>query len=160
MQGVTGITTGGATVGQPMWWTRQHHAFLPAPHTATTSMAQLKGSPVGGGLVGLVTIGVGGGVGRGVGGGVGRGVGGFVTISGVVGQPIFSVAQQIDCCASVHEPVSSPCWQLNGSEVDEPERSHNNKGIRSNKPSGMQIRQVKSLRGRTLEKSPPQPTYL
>lgn len=95
MQGVTGITgggtttggstTGGATLGQPRWWTRQHHAFLAAPHTATTSMAQLKGSPFGGGVVGLVTIGVGrgvgGGVGRGVGGGVGRGVGGFVTCS-------------------------------------------------------------------------------
>jgi len=158
MQGVTGITTGGATVGQPMWWTRQHHAFLSAPHLSTASMAQLKGSPITGGLV---TIGVGGGVGRGVGGGVGRGVGGFVTISGeVVGQPMFSVKQQIAFCSRVHEPVNSPCWQLNGSEVDEPERSHNNKGIRSNKPSGMQIRQVKSLRGRTLEKSPPQPTYL
>jgi hypothetical protein len=121
-------------------------------------MAQLKGSPITGGLVtGWVT----GGVGRGVGGGVGRGVGGFVTIAAeVVGQPTFSVAQQIAFCCSVHEPVNIPCWQLNGSEVDEPERSHNNKGIKSNKPSGMQIRHVKSLRRRTLEKSPPQPTYL
>jgi len=157
MQGVTGITTGGATVGQPMWWTRQHQAFLSAPQTATASMAQLKGSPFGGGVVGLVTIGVG----MGVGGGVGRGVGGFVTTSGeVVGQPMFSVEQQIAFCSRVHDPVSIPCWQLNGSEVDEPDKSHNNKGIRSNKPSGMQIRHVKSLRGRTLEKSPPQPTYL
>jgi len=75
--GATGITTGGATLGQPMWWTRQHHAFLPAPHTDTASMAQLKGSPLGGCVVGMVTTGVG----RGVGGGVGRGVGGFVTCS-------------------------------------------------------------------------------
>merc|ERR1719394_2005843 len=149
--------SGGAVGGHPRWWTLQHHSFLSAAHVFSASTAQLNGStgPEGTGRVA-------GGVVGGVGGGVGNGVGGTVTggsgraVAGrVVAHPLPIVLQQKSCCAWDHvvSHIENPASQSYGSEVDTPD---NNKANRQQ----LVMMQVKSLRGRTVSKSPPAPTYL
>merc|ERR1712045_57788 len=165
--------TGGGD-GQPRWWTRQHHSFLLAAQVFSASTAQLNGSTgaEGTGRVGgRVCGGVGGSVGGGVGGGVGKGVGGTVTggsgraVTGrVVAQPLPIVLQQKSCCAWDHvvSHIENPASQSYGSDVDTPDSSQASSGSKSSKLSKQQpvIIQVKSLRGRTVSKSPPAPMYL
>jgi len=110
---------------------------------------------------------VGGRVGGGpVGGGVGGGVGGAVgaAVAGcVVWQPTPVVAQQNVFCSS--DQIASqftPALQLYSSVEPIPEISQQRRGISSSKLRRQQLvmRQVKSRLGRTVSKSPPQPTYL
>jgi len=107
-----------------------------------------------------------------VGGGVGGGVGGTViggsgrAVAGrVVAHPLPMVLQQKSCCAWDHavSHIENPASQSYGSEVDpNPDNNQANRGSNSNKLNKQQLvmMQVKSLRGRTVSKSPPAPTYL
>jgi len=110
-------------------------------------------------------------VGGGVGGGVGNGVGGTVTggsgraVAGrVVAQPLPMVLQQKSCCAGDHavSHIENPASQSYGSVDPTPDSNQANRGSSNNKLNKQQLvmMQVKSLRGRTVSKSPPAPTYL